>query len=43
MRQRIEAAVPAPLVDIDRDAGAGRDRPDADIAVIDVPAVGAIG
>ena len=39
----VEAALPAPLVDIDRHAGAGGDRPDANIAVIDVPAVGAIG
>jgi hypothetical protein len=39
----VEAALPAPLVDIDRDASAGRYCPDADIATIDVPAVGAIG
>jgi hypothetical protein len=37
---RIKAATPFPLVDIDRAAGAARDRADMDIAVIDVPAVG---
>jgi hypothetical protein len=39
----IEAAAPSPLVDVDGAAGASRDRADMDIAVIDVPAVRALG
>jgi hypothetical protein len=43
VRGRVEAALPAPLVDVDPDAGTGRDRPDVHATAIDVPAVGAIG
>jgi hypothetical protein len=39
MRTRIEAATPFPWVGVKRVADAPRDRPDADIAVIDVPAI----
>jgi hypothetical protein len=39
----VKAALPAPLIDVDRDTSAGRDRPDVHVAVIDVPAVWAIG
>jgi hypothetical protein len=35
---RVEAEDPAPLINIDRSAGAERDRADMDIAVVDVPA-----
>src|SRR5712664_907758 len=38
MRTRIEAATPFPWVGVVRIADAPRDRPDADIAVVDVPA-----
>jgi hypothetical protein len=40
---RIEAATPLPLIDVDRAAGAARDRADMHVAVIDVPAAGAFG
>jgi hypothetical protein len=43
MRQRIEAAVPSPLIFVDRDARTDRDRPDAGVAVIDVPAILIVG
>jgi hypothetical protein len=36
-----KAATPFPSVDVDRTAGAPPDRADADVAVIDVPAVAA--
>jgi hypothetical protein len=36
---RVEAEDPAPLIKIDRSAGADRDRADMDIAAIDVPAI----
>jgi hypothetical protein len=39
---RIEAASPFPLVHVGRAARAARDRTDMDIAVIDVPALGAL-
>jgi hypothetical protein len=41
--RQVKAALPAPLIDIDRDTSAGRNRSDVHVAVIDVPAVGAIG
>jgi hypothetical protein len=40
---RVKTALPAPLIDIDGDAGAGGDRPHLYVAKIDVPAVGAFG
>jgi hypothetical protein len=43
MRRRVKATLPAPLIDVDRDTGAGRDSADVNIAVEDVPAIGAIG
>jgi hypothetical protein len=43
MRQRVEAALPAPLVNIDRHAGAERDRTDLHIAIVDVPAIRTFG
>jgi hypothetical protein len=42
-RARVEAADPAPRVLMMRDAGADSDRADADVSVIDVPAVLAFG
>jgi len=36
---RIEAATPFPWVGVKRVADAPRDRPDADIAIIDMPAI----
>jgi hypothetical protein len=42
-RSRIETARPFPLVDVDRAAGADRDRADMDVPDIDVPAVRALG
>ena len=39
MRTRIEAAIPFPWIGVMRIADAPRDRPDADIAVVDVPAI----
>ena len=41
--RRVEAALPAPLVDVNGNSSTFRDRPDANDAVIDVPAVWAIG
>src|ERR1700738_5266886 len=43
VRRRVKATLPAPLIDVDRDTGTGRDRPDVHVAVIDVPAVWASG
>jgi hypothetical protein len=40
---RVEAEDSAPLIDVDRSAGADRDRADMDVAVIEVPAVRALG
>jgi hypothetical protein len=39
MRTRIEAAIPFPWVGVKRVADAPRDRPGADVAVVDVPAI----
>jgi len=36
---RVEAEDPTPLINVDRSAGAERDRADMDIGVIDMPAV----
>ncbi len=36
---RIEAALPAPLIGVDRHAGAPGDRADLDVALEDAPAV----
>src|SRR5258705_3746575 len=38
LRSRIEAAAPAPLVDVDRDAGADPDRADLHVAIENLPA-----
>jgi hypothetical protein len=43
MRTRIEAAIPFPWVGVKRVADAPRDRPDADIAIVDVPAIWPFG
>jgi hypothetical protein len=43
VRPRIETAVPTPLVDIDWDAGAERDRSHMHVTIVDVPAVVAFG
>jgi|SRR5216684_3522281 len=43
MRTRIEAATPFPWVGVKRVADAPRDRPDADIAVVDMPAIWPFG
>jgi hypothetical protein len=43
MFQRIESAVPAPLVDVYRHAWPHRDLADVDVAEKDVPAVGTFG
>src|ERR1700733_11690709 len=40
---RVETAAPFPLVDVDRTAGAPRDRADAGVAIKDAPAVLAFG
>jgi hypothetical protein len=40
---RVETASPFPLINVDGAAGAARDCADMDIAIIDVPAVGALG
>jgi hypothetical protein len=42
-RSGVEAATPFPLVDVNRAAGAARNRSDMHIAVIDVPAILAFG
>ena len=43
LETRIEAARPAPLFDVGRDAGALTDRANAHVTEIDAPAVTAIG
>jgi hypothetical protein len=43
MRPWIEAAIPSPLVDVNRGAGPSRDRTHMDVAIVDVPTVGTFG
>jgi hypothetical protein len=43
VRPRIKAAVLSPLVDINRYAGADRDRSHMHVAIVDVPAIEALG
>jgi hypothetical protein len=40
MRSWIEAAVPAPLVDVGRNPGAFGDCPNVNVSIIDLPAIG---